>query len=211
MSVLAANGGVEVQTRIDQTLKYLTAVQSFIESVKVEALENADVSLAGRARAIAKSINSRTASAIDRLRQQLNGSRVATLNAHQKADWLRGVTDNKSGRALAKRADGADPEADSRQSIIALNRVLTAQRCLTPQPGESVSFYSQASALESLETVTELAPLVNDVSLSDWQMCVGGLGVPVRHFVSDYVDPWNVRIQEVYVGKALLLLARFSF
>jgi hypothetical protein len=168
----------------------------------VQALENADITLAGRARSIAKSIKSRTATAIDRLRQQLNGSRVSSLNAQQKADWLRGITDNKSGRALARRAEGANPETDSRESIIALNNALTTSN-LVSQPDDSVSFYSQASAIESLETVKELAPIVQEVGLSDWQQCIGGLGVPVRHHVGDYVDPWNIRVQEVYSGTEL--------
>lgn len=116
--------------------------------MKVQALENADVTLAGRARAIAKSIKARTASAIDRLRQQLNSGKVSSLNAQQKADWLRGVTDNKSGRALARRADGADPEQDSRNAITRLNGALSGF-VGAAQEGEvnDVSFYSQATAL----------------------------------------------------------------
>jgi hypothetical protein len=112
------------------------------------------------------------------LRQQLNGSKVASLNAQQKADWLRGVTDNKSGRALARRADGADPESDSRKAITRLNGALNGRAPAGGEDGElnDVSFYSQASALESLEAVKELAPIVEEVGLSDWQQVIGGLG-----------------------------------
>ena len=54
-----------------------------------------------------------------------------------------------------------------------------------------------------METVKELAPIVDEIGLSDWQQVIGGVGVPVRHHVGDYVDPWNVRVQEVYCGTTL--------
>lgn len=110
------------------------------------------------------------------MRQQLNGSKVASLNAQQKADWLRGVNDNKSGRALARRADGADPESDSRKAISRLNGALNGRAKSEDGELNDVSFYSQASALESLEAVKELAPIVEEVGLSDWQQVIGGLG-----------------------------------
>lgn len=199
MTIVAANGklGSEMQAQVDQTVQYFDQLQTFIRSLHAEALGQTNLTIAGRLDAITREVRSRTATAIDRLRQQLNSNRVNSANAQQTADWLRGLTDNKSGRAVARRTDGQDPNGDSQSAI------KTLAAAIANVPGNSnndtaVSFYSQASPMESIEGVKSLASVVDSVTLSDWQKCVGGVGVAVKHRVGDFADPFNVRIEEVY-------------
>lgn len=127
---------------------------------------------------------------IDKLRRELNSINVLKLNSQQKADWLRGVSDSKSGRSLARRRKSNEVDAGSALSSLA--------KALEEFPGHKcdvVSFYSLSTPIECLEGAEKLQH--HAVDDNDWQRCIGGVGVPVCHNVGDYVDPWTVRVKDV--------------
>ena len=209
MSIIASGkSGVsaELKDKIQRTIGFFDEVQSFIQSLQHKALEDNNVGVAARAKAVVKSLKGRTTSAIDALRQQLNADRVAGLNSQQAADWLRGVSaDTKGGKNLARRVDGSDYEKDSRNAITSLNNALQSAKDLPGDDQDLVSFYSQSSFPECIRTVEELAIQVDNIGLGDWMQCVGGLGVPFEAFIGNYTDCWTMRIKpdNLFVGQCL--------
>jgi hypothetical protein len=182
-------------------------VQAFLGSVKEEALENKSVTVASRAKALAKELASRTASCIDNLRQQLNADRVAGLNSQQTADWLRNVdTGAKSSKNLARRTEGIDFEGNAQASL----RELAAACRKKARGGEhdndnNVSFYSQSGFSECVRAVEELEEQVDSVTLQDWMSVVGGVGIPFQAFTGNFVDCWQFRVapDDLFVGQFL--------
>ncbi len=195
MALVASGKNVSkaLRDKIDATLAYFDRVQSFLGTVKEDALENKSVAVASRAKALAKTLAARAGSCIDNLRQQLNADRVAGLNAQQTADWLRNADAGaKTSKNLAKRTEGADYEGDSRQAI----RKLASACAAVPVKDDdtNVSFYSQSGFSECIRTCQDLADQADSLTLQDWMQCTGGVGVPFEAYQGNHVDCWSFRV-----------------
>jgi hypothetical protein len=195
MALVASGKDVpkSLRAKIDATLAYFDRVQGFLGSVKEEALGNTSLTVASRAKALAKTLAARAGSSIDNLRQQLNADRVAGLNAQQTADWLRNADAGaKTSKNLAKRTEGADYEGDSREGI----RKLAAACAAVPvkEDDTNVSFYSQSGFSECVRTCQDLADQADSLTLQDWMQCTGGVGVPFEAYQGNYVDCWSFRV-----------------
>jgi hypothetical protein len=158
---------------------------------------------------LAKNIRARERGIIQRILEASNADRVAGLNAQQQADFLRGVTNSRSARRLAKRAgEHADagnlPEA-VRQNLRA-GKTEHERRIIQNGCGRSedeiVSFYSQASASECIEAGAELADdnTLSSVQPADALQICGGVGVPIESQANNFPDPWAFRVSTLFPG-----------
>lgn len=192
----------DLKKLIEETLGFLEQIEAMILSVQMRALESdhVDLSVAGRARNIVKSIKGSIGSIISQLRQELNVDRVAGLNAQQTADFLRPIGASKTGRALARRAGETDLSSDSSKGIKALATTMRGPNAPKDDDGSLCSFYSLSNFYQCINTSQELDGVSANMR---WLECLGGVGVPFSAQVRDYPMPWNLRLTNLYMGQVL--------
>eukprot|EP01134_Creolimax_fragrantissima_P002673 CFRG2673T1 len=192
--------------------KWFDGLQTFLDAIEEKTSGSnggeIDLSLRARTKAMVAKMKKRQGSVIDRIRQLGNSDKVANLNSQQQADWLRGAQDTASSRQLAKRAHNtANGELD--YDIKAISAIRELANVVPEQDhadmGIDVSFFSQSTAMESLQTAHDLLDpcVTDDISIGDVLQCVGGVGIPFEAHVGNYVDPWSFRVIALYHGQSL--------
>lgn len=185
---------------------WLQQLQAFLGTLEVNAMDDGDLTVLGRARKIKKLIKKRQGSILDRILQMEGGDRVKQMNAQQQADWLRRADDNRSGRSLARRAQkaGGGADLDYNDQVQTVVRFIGAQPAFIALAGEESSFYSLSTGTDGVEAIRlELLPLVDDLTIGDVLQVGGLVGVPFEAPVGDYTDPYGVRVRNVYSGQYL--------
>ena len=192
--------------QVEQMLQWVKSLQKVVENRSADEDKPDTLSLTGRSAFLKKQIEKRTSSILARIAQLANCDRVSKMNAQQQADWLRAADPNsKAAKALAKRTQkcrGNDEDFDE-----------VAQRAVRAWAanGEPVenddaerSFYSMATASESIRSTSQVLSGVEDLTVEDSLTCVGGIGVPFEAYaVGDYPDPYNLRIKSLFSGQWL--------
>lgn len=198
LKMMTITGGQ--QTNVDRIRDWFSELQSYLDTVEQASMDQSDLSVLARTRAMKRAIRKRNGSIIGRILAMENSDRVARLNAQQKADWLRNVDDSKSGRKLARRAGEVDYTAEAQSAVKAL-----ANHPAPADPSDDhVSFYSQSNSTESgVLAAKELVQVVDEITHADVLQVIGGVGVPFEAFVSNYPDAFPLRIKRLYCGQDL--------
>ncbi|KAL7541001.1 hypothetical protein ACHAXR_010544 [Thalassiosira sp. AJA248-18] len=206
MRMLAVVGTSSSQQSLKQISDWLSGVENALASMRANGDEtkkedeSTDYTLASRKKVVMAKILKSQKGIINSLKHLANIDAVAGLNSQQKANFLRGVTNNKSGRGLAKRA--AKSAEESTPDELAVDGVKNLARASIPMHEEQTatkSFYSHATAPESLELAAELADLLEEgASAVDILQLIGIPGIPFMAYKSNYVDPWSFRVDTVF-------------
>ena len=160
---------------ISTIVEWANDLQSVLSSVESEAADLGEVGIMARAHRIAGMVRKRVGSVIDSIRALANTDAVNRLNSAQaQADFLRRVDSNRSGKRLARRAgDAIDYESQSQQSLKHLVSKLDPDADENDnEDDDCVSYFSQATAMESLYTAVELNDVSDSITLSEILQCV---------------------------------------
>jgi hypothetical protein len=160
--------------------------------------------LKNRATYMRRTLQRRLKSVTTMMESIAKDDRVRALNQAQQADYLRQMDTTKNSRALARRAQtaGIDFDQTLRKEILQMKAHLHELNDIDASK-LSVSFYSQASTLEGIMAVCEMA---DDSEVFDGLLAVDLLrlfniiGVPCVAPVSDFPDPMTYRVERVLGG-----------
>ncbi|PRP75420.1 hypothetical protein PROFUN_15760, partial [Planoprotostelium fungivorum] len=196
-------------SRIEKILSWVEAVSRSLSTTDEQEQEEVSYHKAStilRRKNLLKELRSTKQSAVQRLLQLGNMSKVANLNSKMQADFLRGVQDGAQGRALARRhtkMGEVDYDAAITKELTALYNGTNLQE----NRDDLSSFYSldtPSSCINGLHdfTMNELSLL----STADVLQLVGPLGVTFRANLADAPDPWACFFaHQVYTGESRLL------
>eukprot|EP00929_Paragymnodinium_shiwhaense_P080063 TRINITY_DN41735_c0_g1_i1.p1 TRINITY_DN41735_c0_g1~~TRINITY_DN41735_c0_g1_i1.p1 ORF type:complete len:1102 (+),score=175.71 TRINITY_DN41735_c0_g1_i1:212-3517(+) len=198
---------IDTQTAKEQIERIVNFFRGFEASLQPDAemaplLDGSD--LKSRSLFIKKSVKSRLRSVATLMENIANDDRVRNLNEAQKADYLRQMGTNKNARALAKRAQtsGMDFDTTLRREIEEMRKHLQELKDIDSKD-HAVSFYSQATTMEGIMAVCEVA---EDSELFDSMLAVDLLrlfnvvGVPALGPIADYPDPMTYRLDLLMAG-----------
>jgi len=210
MRMLAVVGDASSRATLIHMSSWLSGVEGVLNSMKMakdkedDEKEEEDFTLASRKKVILSRLLKSKKGLINSLKQLANSDAVAGLNSQQKADFLRGASYNRSGRALAKRAAKADMTPDE----LAAEGIRNLATAVIPMDEEGSdtctrSFYSHATAPECLELAVEL----NDQGASAVEVLqlIGLPGIAFNAPRGNYIDPWSFRVEKVFTGDSCIL------
>eukprot|EP00929_Paragymnodinium_shiwhaense_P015123 TRINITY_DN12314_c0_g1_i2.p1 TRINITY_DN12314_c0_g1~~TRINITY_DN12314_c0_g1_i2.p1 ORF type:complete len:1116 (-),score=288.73 TRINITY_DN12314_c0_g1_i2:433-3780(-) len=198
---------IDTEAAKEQIERIVSFFRSFEASLQPDAemaplLDKSD--LKSRSLYLKKSVKSRLRSVTTLMENIANDDRVRSLNEAQKADYLRQMGTNKNARALAKRAQtsGMDFDTTLRREIQAMRRHLSELEEVCTRD-HAVSFYSQATTMEGIEAVCQVAEdedLFQSMLAVDLLRLFNVVGVPAVGPVADYPDPMTYRLDRLIAG-----------
>eukprot|EP00443_Scrippsiella_acuminata_P048512 CAMPEP_0115169682 /NCGR_PEP_ID=MMETSP0270-20121206/1395_1 /TAXON_ID=71861 /ORGANISM="Scrippsiella trochoidea, Strain CCMP3099" /LENGTH=1107 /DNA_ID=CAMNT_0002582389 /DNA_START=100 /DNA_END=3423 /DNA_ORIENTATION=- len=160
--------------------------------------------LKNRATFMRKTLQRRLKSVTTMMESIAKDDRVRSLNQAQQADYLRQMGTSKNSRALARRAQATGMDFDStlRNEILQMKAHLHELSDL--DAGQlSVSFYSQATTLEGILAVCEMADdseVFEGLLAVDLLRLFNIIGIPCVAPVSDFPDPMTYRLERLMPG-----------
>eukprot|EP00746_Dinoflagellata_sp_MGD_P161668 gnl/MRDRNA2_/MRDRNA2_88896_c0_seq1.p1 gnl/MRDRNA2_/MRDRNA2_88896_c0~~gnl/MRDRNA2_/MRDRNA2_88896_c0_seq1.p1 ORF type:complete len:1106 (-),score=219.79 gnl/MRDRNA2_/MRDRNA2_88896_c0_seq1:221-3538(-) len=160
--------------------------------------------LKNRATFLRKTLQRRVKSVVTMMESIAKDDRVRALNQAQQADYLRQMGTSKNSKALARRAQtaGIDFDRTLRKEILQMRAHLHELSDLDAST-HSLSFYSQATSLDGIKEVCEIAddPEVFEGLLAvDLLRLFNIVGVPCLAPVSDFPDPMTYRLERLMAG-----------
>lgn len=167
-----------------------------------------DKTLQGRSKFMKASLSRRLKSVTTTIQNIANDNRVANLNLAQQADYLRqagtAVSCGRNSRALARRADasGTNFAATMRAEILAMKANLHMLDGIDDS-GHQVSFYSQATTLDGIRCMVELADdleVFNHLTAADMLRLFNVVGIPAVGPIGDFPDPMTYRLEKFLLG-----------
>eukprot|EP01038_Epipyxis_sp_PR26KG_P010705 gene10705-14373_t len=186
------------QDKITIIIEFVQYLELYFRS-KVSEIENftyKSIKIRDRVHNIMKELSRSSKSLIINILSLSNADRVIALNNAQKAAFLRG--DIKNTRT-AKRA-GSDLDY-ANIAIKCAEKVATKLSDIDIiMASEDISYYSQSSFSEILIAFGELVSVADQLDLEQILTLIGGMGIAIHCIQADYLDPWQARVDRVYLG-----------
>lgn len=145
------------------------------------------------------------------LAELANDDMVESLNSVQKVDYLRSTTSSKNSRNLAKRSAKAigDENFDeiTRKEVLQIVEHFNEIKDINYR-NHAVSFYSQATTMEGLETLVEFSQDVyfNTMDVFEILKLMNIVGVACNGPIGDYPDASTWKINKIFPGKIKFIL-----
>lgn len=197
---------------LKQISEWLSGVESVLASMSEDDKEEkkeedpTDYTLAARKKLVLAKVLKSQKGIINSLKHLANIDAVAGLNSQQKANFLRDVSTNKSGRGLARRAAKSMTESTPDELVADGVRKLASAEIPDEEDIATKSFYSHATAPECLELAAELTDLMEEgVCAAEILQLIGLPGIPFVAHSGNYVDPWMFRVSQVFTGDSCVL------
>lgn len=165
-------------------------------------------SMKARVSVIAKAARTVSIGIIDQLLQLRNRGALASLNAAQTADYLRG---GLTSTRTAKRVGNMDDVTQGfLEALGALVRDGPKTAASVPRTAAGVaatldsrSFYSLDTWADAFGALEDLVDALPNMTVEEALPLVGGLGLAIRVSQGDCPDPYGVRVDHVFVGHML--------
>jgi hypothetical protein len=195
----------------DHAKAQITRIVNYFQSLEASLAPAEELSkflegggLKNRATFLRKTLQRRLKSVTTMMESIAKDDRVRALNQAQQADYLRQMGTSKNSKALARRAQtaGIDFDCTLRKEILQMKAHLHELDDLDTS-GHSISFYSQASTLDGIKEVCEIAddPEVFEGLLAvDLLRLFNVVGVPCVGPISDFPDPMTYRLERLMPG-----------
>lgn len=204
LRVLKVINTQQAKEQIDRIVEYFQNLEASLVPVGELFDLLGDGKLKNRATFICRTQQRRLKSVTTMMKSIANDERVAALNQAQQAEYLRQMGTSKVSRALARRAQtaGMDFDRTLRNEILQMKAHLHELSNIEFST-HSTSFYSQATTLEGIKEVCEIA---DDPDTFDGLLAVDLLrlfnivGVPCVAPISDFPDPMTYRIERLFPG-----------
>eukprot|EP00930_Biecheleria_cincta_P018096 TRINITY_DN14205_c0_g2_i1.p1 TRINITY_DN14205_c0_g2~~TRINITY_DN14205_c0_g2_i1.p1 ORF type:complete len:1129 (-),score=203.98 TRINITY_DN14205_c0_g2_i1:367-3708(-) len=204
LKVLKVVNTEQAKDQIKSIVDYFQNLEASLEPVGDLTKFLEDGKLKSRATFMRRNLERRLKSVTTMMESIAKDDRVAALNQAQQADYLRKMGANKNSRALARRAQtaGMDFDRTLRNEILRMKANLHELNDIDTST-HSVSFYSQASTLDGIKEVCEMA---DDCDTFEALLAVDLLrlfnvvGVPCVAPISDFPDPMTYRIEQMLAG-----------
>jgi hypothetical protein len=204
LKVLKVIDTESAKEQIDRIVEYFKNLEASLQPAEELSPLLEGGGLKDRAAYFRKSLQSRVRSVTTLMESIANDDKVRALNQAQQADYLRQMDVSKNARALAKRAQtsGLDFDRTLRQEILLMKAHLDELKTIDVS-GHSVSFYSQASTVDGIMQVCEMADdsdVFERLTALDLLRLFNIVGVPAVGPVADFPDPMTYRLDCLMAG-----------
>lgn len=204
LKVLKVIDTEQAKVQIAQIMDYFRGLEATLRPDEDLAPLLEGGGLKGRAIFIKRNLQRSLRSVTTMLENIANDDRVKALNQLQQAEYLRQMDTSKNAKALAKRAQtsGTDFEATMRKEIRQMKDHLHELSEVDAKL-QSISFYSQASTLDGIMEVCDLADdpeVFEALPAVDLLRLFNVVGVPALGPIADYPDPMTYRLDRLMPG-----------
>lgn len=186
--------------KIEELTQWFNQLSEYLNKQETNSLLEGHLNTVfARTRAFSRRVHTSKTSILHRIRTNINDTKVATLNSQQQAEWLREISCNKSGKALARRTKLITPEGPQ----YAVEKLLNDVTIVESTPNEERSYFSLSNASDTILALQSISSSVKDFENYEILQVTGLVGVPFQAPKYNYIDPFNLRIDHVVCGTYL--------